>query len=111
MSPADESLRIKLCLRHDTESVEGTCHEVERGVSTTFSGWLELISALETARRSARGPNEPAAEPGRHSETKPARQAGGVRSTAEADAAHGEGPTARCSLLVVDPPHAPSSPR
>ena len=45
------STRIELCVRRGAEPIEGTCQDGS-GHAAPFWGWLELISALETARAS-----------------------------------------------------------
>jgi hypothetical protein len=52
MSPqhpvASEYACVQLCLRRLGHSIEGTCRDDDSGVTRTFWGWLELISALDT---------------------------------------------------------------
>lgn len=57
-------LRLQLELRRSTEPIEGRLTD-EEGETTAFSGWLELIGALEAARASAHPSSPQGAEPPR----------------------------------------------
>ncbi|MDQ3678371.1 MAG: hypothetical protein M3401_16495 [Actinomycetota bacterium] len=63
---ADDHVRLEVAVEQDSEPIRGTLHD---GFGTTiqFTGWLELMSAFDTARATATGTTsetDPAA--GRH---------------------------------------------
>jgi hypothetical protein len=74
--------RIELCVRRGAEPIEGTC-QGGSGRAAPFWGWLELISALETARATDPPPARPEG----------ASSEGGVEAARGAEGERGECPT------------------
>lgn len=66
-SAASGQVHLELCIRRAGQSIEGTCHERSSGITRSFWGWMELISALETSTTSgasgASGPIPTDADP------------------------------------------------